>query len=226
MGWETDYRQIGRGKFESSFEMCLSPELLCTDQLINREILASGTPPPGYVPMLLPISKGPKGIFQGQELGDRDVFMVCPGSEGTFRTNAELRMQSANIPLTRLATAYEALTGQDSAQLLLSTRVITLEPELLRQFISAILQTMELASHAPTDGSLELCQRETEEKLVSALCFGLSPSHQSGSRARRNQLHYVARVRDYIEAHLTSPLGCESLCRATGISARTLLLPH
>jgi AraC family ethanolamine operon transcriptional activator len=223
-GWDTDYRQAGAGKFYTSFSLYASTGIRFTDQYCNREMLVSGIPPSKHIALFLPLNPGDKGIFQGKSLGVGGAAMIGPESEAFYRTPRDLHMMIATIPVSRLERALRSATDDKSRQLSAETRTITLADETITRLSKRMNRALEIAGTTTDQAEVNVCLQEIEQDVVSTLSLALTTPDQPehGARGRGNRLRCLERARDFIEANLASPLGLETLSKATGASPRTL----
>jgi AraC family ethanolamine operon transcriptional activator len=223
-GWDADYRQVGAGKFHTSFSLYASTGIRFTDQYCNREMLASGVPPAEYAALFLPLNPCDKGIFQGETLGTNDAALIGPESEAFYRTPVDLHMMIVTIPLSLLERAIRSATDNNSLQPSMKTRVITLTADTISRLSRRMDGAMEIAENTTDQFEVNVCLQEIEQDVVSTLSLALTNPTQPerSARGRRNRLHCLQRARDFIEANLHSPLGLETLAQATGTSQRTL----
>ena len=224
VGWQTDYRQMGKGKFDAWFNMGLCSELAVVDQYCNREMSATGIPPANCVPLLITQNHGARGVVRGKPLKPNEVFIVGPGSEVTYRTPPDLRMLTLHLPLPRLRRGFEAILGEEPDALIGKTQFIELPEELSRRLSLIGQSVLDAARRSVIDEVASVWQRELEEHFVTALISGLRGpgEREPGRLARQNRVEYVTAARDYIETHLDTPLGLETLARETEVSPRTL----
>jgi AraC family ethanolamine operon transcriptional activator len=223
-GWDADYRQIGAGKFYSSFSLYASTGIRFTDKHCSREMLVSGVPPAGYAALFLPLNSGNRGTFQGKSMGVGDAAIIGPGSEAFYRSPAILQLMMATIPLTRLERGIRSTTDDKSDALHAKTCVITLTDDTLCRLSSGISQALETTESTSDPVGANVCLQEIEQDVVTSLVLALTKLEQleRGARGRLNRLRCLVRARDFIEANLGSPLGLETLSQAIGTSPRTL----
>ncbi len=224
-GWATEYKQLGAGKFETSFDLYASSSLRLSEQYSNREMSISGIPPDGHVALVLPLNRGDKGVFQGCEFGANDVGLMIDGSEYFFRSPQNLRMIVVTIPVSRFGQALcAAAHGKELHQVVAETSVITLDNATIVSLTSAIRRVLEIAQSTSQPARLAVCLHEIEEHVITTLSLAMAGTREfaQGVRGRRNHLRYLERVRDYIKAHPDSPLGMETLSSVAGASTRSV----
>jgi AraC family ethanolamine operon transcriptional activator len=223
-GWEADYRQVGAGKFYTSFNLSASSGLRFSEKYCNREMLVSGIPPSEHIALFLPLNSGEKGIFQGKPLEIGDVALISRESEAFYRTPRDLRMMIATIPVSRLERGIRSATNDKSHQLSAGTRVFTLANDTISRLSKRMTHALEIAGTTTDQAEVNVCLQEIEQDVVTNISIALTnPEHQEhGARGRTNRSHCLQRARDFIEANLASPLGLETLSLETDASPRTL----
>ncbi len=224
VGWETDYRQVGKGRFDAWFDISLCHDLRVVDQYCSRQMFGTGIPPANHVALLIPLNRGDRGIFQGKPLRENEVAVMGPGSEGSYRTPDHLRMLGLHVPISRLRKAFGATCDQELDPLVCQTRIIKLSQQQVDRFIWIAHQVIKAAPGANDGPSPPLWRRELEASFVANLVLGLTDGEERepGLLARRNRVRYVTAARDYINAHLSDSLNLETLTGAIGVSERTL----
>jgi len=222
--WDTDYRQVGAGKFSAAFNLYFSPRIRFTDQYCNREMMAYATPPPGHAALFLSLNSGNKGAMQGKTLGECDAALVGPESEVFYRSPEGLHMMVATIPVSRLNRALRSATEGKSHRLNAETRVFTLAGDQISRLSSQMRRALQITQTATDQAEVNVYLQEIEQDVVSTLSLALTHAEQPerGARGRMNRLRSLRRARDCIEANLASPLGMETLCKAASASQRTL----
>lgn len=221
--WQTDYQQLAGGAFESRFDLYRSEQLCVSDQYCSQEMLVAGVPPPEEVALFMVLNRGNRGIFNGRPLAENEVFVMCPGSEGTFRTPPKLRMINLQIPKARLRAALSSMACAEIDQFIPGTHRMTLPQNTISRLSRIAAGVLGLHSDSCSAERSEITRHEEEEHLITTLVSGLTAGCNSGPKLGLKQRRdCVAKARDYIKAHLTSPLGPETLAREVGVSQRTL----
>ncbi|HDY83926.1 MAG: hypothetical protein DRQ65_05200 [Gammaproteobacteria bacterium] len=223
--WRTDYQQVGAGKFKAWFDLYASSNLRFTDQYCSQGMSVSGIAPDDHVALVLPLNRGDRGVFQGREFGANDVGLMVEHSECFYRTPRNLRMMVVTIPVSRLPQALDAAAHKrELYQMIAETSVISLDNATIASLTSATRRVFEIIQSTSQPAGLALCLQEIEEHIVTTLSLVMagSPGPARGALGRKNRLRYLERARTYIEAHLESPLGMETLTLVAGTSTRSL----
>ena len=220
VGWDTDYRQLKGGSFETRFTTYLGSNIRIANRSVNRAMSVSGTPPKDFLPVILPINRGPAGIFQGDSLGKGNAAIMCPGSEAFYRTPDDFDFITTSIHLPRLQQAFEQLFDSALDPYVNDTRKLDMTPgaaEHLSKMSQQLLSMTETQSN-------HLAHEELESTLISSIALALAPAshYKTDSLARRNRIKYISSARDFIDANLKAPLTLERLSQKIGVSQRTL----
>tara|TARA_R110000850_G_scaffold60079_4_gene138171 strand:+ start:1550 stop:2482 length:933 start_codon:yes stop_codon:yes gene_type:complete len=221
VGWETDYRQIGKGSFEAWFDTSVTAEFRAVEQFCSKSMAVTGAPPQGHLPILMVLNEGSRGRFQGRELKEGQAVAMCPGSESTFQTPEDLHMLTVALPVERLKKSYSILTGEDLDPLIGETRLLSMPQGVSENLIALARESI----YTPTSGEApDLCQTEREYRFIEGyLSLIAGPDFTKGEVLHPHaRAKYVLAARDYIESHLASSLGLEIISEAVSVSPRTL----
>jgi AraC family ethanolamine operon transcriptional activator len=224
VGWDTDYKQLGKGNFSGWYEPCISPGLRIGHRYSSREMVVYGTPPSECVPLIIPLNQVDKGSFQGRTLGDDNALLMCPGSEAVYHSPAHLHILTVSIPASRLQATSEATTRSEARSLFEGSRSIRLSTPAIKRITCNTERIARITWGQGESACSEQALAELEEELVIDLCVALGESHEpiDGGGSRRKYSHYVRRAQEFIEANLGEALDLKTLARSTGVCERTL----
>ena len=223
-GWDTDYRQVSGGEFESQLDLYSSSRIRFTEHRCNQEMLIAGTPPPGHIGVVIPLNPLGKGVFQGQTLAVNQLAIMGQQSEIQYKTPDDLRMLIVTIPVSRLsqslATTADRCLDNDLAQ----SRLITLNKGVLADIEAPVSRAIQLAHSASHQDSLSVCLHEIEDHFIGSLCREMTApvALERGARGRGNRLRYLSRARNFINENLDAALSLERIALAVETSPRTL----
>ena len=130
VGWEAEYHQLGRGKYQASLQFTLGCDIRVTHQSSNRGMSMGGVPPQDHLAVLLPIYTGRNSIIQGQVFGKDDMAVMHPGSQAQFRAPRNFQMITASIKMSRLVPSFQALTKRELDRFVDQTAIVTLPPQI------------------------------------------------------------------------------------------------
>ena len=224
VGWDTDYQQLGKGKYFSRVDYAIHPDIRITRQFGNRETCVRGVPPANHLAVLLPRNSIEKFIFQGRAAAKNEALIIYPGSEVLVRTPRDFVMFTACLGFSRLQSSLQALTQCNIGKFIRESGEIELPAGMTERLAQICLRLLGLGKMMLDPATLQLAVAETGEDFFTTLVLGLTHQghEEAAAVARRNRMKYFSSARDYIEANLNAPLGIETLARETGVSSRTL----
>jgi AraC-like DNA-binding protein len=224
VGWDTDYRQLGKGKYFSRVDYAIHPGTRITRQFGNREACVRGVPPANHLAVLLPRTSIEKCIFQGRAAATNEALVIYPDSEGLLRSPRDFVMFTVCLRFSRLQSSFQALAQRNIGKFIRESREIELPAGMTERLAQICLRLLELSKLMLDPATLQCAIAEAEEEFFTILSLGLT--HQDHPEpvpiARRNRMKYFSLARDYIEANLNAPLGIETLARETGTCSRTV----
>jgi AraC family ethanolamine operon transcriptional activator len=219
LSWEIEAIQLDRGRFEAELIQARSPEALVSEIAFGRALHQRGEPPRGLRTLGVPADPTQR-IFFRDHWADGNQLMFFPrGSEMDSVSVPGFHVFSVSFDEDRLSEISQALAGTDYTGLLAGREVVDCSPGVMQSVRHAIHQFM--SSWGGTDpqaeypdGGLDLLQT-----IVEALTLDEDPRVPEPPRARELA---VRRSLDLIEAADREPVSVVDLCRAAGVSRRTL----
>lgn len=225
-GWQTDYQQIGPGKFNAWFDIYSSPHVTVTSQYCNQPLLVSGSPPAGHTALVLPLTTNTGGTFNGCGLEGRDGVLFSDQCDTQYRSPADLRLLTVVVPTYKLISSINSLDGnEDGERLVLGWHHLSGLAKNLVVDIEATFKDLLLYSRSGNgEVSDNLSLSEAEQTLINIASRLLSNSRETSvdARARANHHRAVQRARDFIDANLAMPLNLQTIAEVSGASQRTL----
>jgi len=224
-GWGLDWVQLDCGPLDATVQQIATPTALLSRFRFSRKFHQRGTSPPGVRTFGLIGERSPEVTWRGHTgrstqilaFPANDLFEVIslPGFHG----------DTVSIPEDRIRSVAEAAGLVDPLERLPSgfafIEIDPRRPAGLRNAISQLHAAVATPSNDSADttavSELEL---GVDVALVAALqtarpTRGKHPEPWLRTRALRTAL-------DYIEAHANEPPSVEEICRASGVSWRTL----
>lgn len=223
-GWDTDYRQVSGGKFESQLDLYSSSRLRFTEHRCNQEMLIAGTPPPGHIGVVVPLNPLGKSVFQGQTLAVNQLAIMGQQSETQYKSPDDLRMLVVTIPASRLSQSLATTAGRGEENDLAQSRIITLSKGVAANIEATVSRAIRLGDSASHQDSLSVCLHEIEDHFVGSLCREMTApvALERGARGRGNRLRYLSRARNFINENPGAVLSLERIALAVETSPRTL----
>ena len=223
-GWDTDYRQVSGGEFESQLAGYSSSRLRFTDHRCNQTMLIAGTPPPGHIGVVIPLNPLGNCVFQGQTLGGNQLAIIGQQSGIQLQTPDDLRMLVVTLPVSRLSQSLATTAGGCADNDLAQSRIITLNKGVLADIEATVSRAIRLGYSATHPDGLSMCLHEIEDHFIGSLCHEMTipVALERGARGRGNRLRYLGRARNFINENPGAVLSLESIALAVETSPRTL----
>lgn len=219
-GWDIEYQQVVRGKFDAWFSVLSCDRLLFTNQFCNRGLIIRGCPGEDMIALVIPVNGGRLGTYEGIPLGSTDAIFLLPGDERILCTPDNLRVSTIGIPFRFLESALQQYDHKYLPQILPTSRSLPLPPALMRFFTDTVSMLT-----AP-DSSTLICNGvlECESRIVQATVEFISALKDNPNKNRRidNRRKYVRLAQEYIELHLQDVVSISNAAENLNITTRTL----
>ena len=224
LGWEIEAVQLDRGPFVGELIQAESPTALVSEMAFERALHQRGEPPRGMRTLGVPADSAQRILF-GNRWADGNQLLFFPrGSELDSVSLAGFHVFSVSYQEDRASEICQALAGTDYGELLAGRDVVDCSPHALQsvrhalhQFISSSPRDEDAEGQADSvhrDRGLDLIQT-----IAEVLTLARDPRPPEPFRVRERA---VRRSLDLIDASKWEPLSVVDLCRAAGVSRRTL----
>ena len=161
--------------------------------------------------------------INGLELAHGDIIVFRAGSEGYNRSSAACQWGSIMLTHQDAAAAGEALIGREVVAPLVTQRIKP-SPRLLSRLLSLHEAAAHLAKTAPDILGKPEVGRAIDQALAEAMVACLANGHPvNEGRAYRHHARVMQRLEDTLRANPEGPLYMADLCKAAGVSHRTLI---
>ncbi len=223
MGWDLQFDQLERGRFSSLVDYVGTADAQFFHKRYHRALCVHGAVPAGMVTFLLPAYQSTSATFCGNAIMPGTLCVFTSGDHGALRTAGGYDYVTCCFAVERLDRALQALSQRTLSAVLPHTAHISAPAE----SVARLQRTAQSVFTAAGSGEVPLpaaADRDAEERVLAALCAALIAANlpRLGPLAARNRWRCVRSVRDYAESNLGQALGVETLCRISGVSARTL----
>ncbi|MDH3582270.1 MAG: helix-turn-helix domain-containing protein, partial [Hyphomicrobiales bacterium] len=224
IGWDERYRQLDSGRFRGSLLFSQIDALQICHNLWWRSIHYQGTTPPDTFGVAVTLNQGNDGRWMGMEVGPADMIIQKMGKEADFVAQAEWDGAVFSIPkqaFAQLASdlggcAYGALPEFGGL-----SHLTQKEYSRIRSLCLAYFDVLERSSHDPASSVLipHMAQSLVSE-IARALVASLPLRFEKPAPSRRRQI--VRQAERYISGCENRSVRIEHVCRALGVSERTL----
>ncbi len=225
-GWEVDFRQLDRGPSPVEATQVMSGQAQLLRFRFERRYEQRGSPPAGTLNFGIPEDSVEPRRWRGNGVGDSSLICFAPGGELSSVSRAGFSGMTLSVDpdhLARIADALglpEAVVGLDIPHLLAG-----IDPEVVGRLRQAADRLIVVATDhrkgVPASTAAPMLDDELPTLLVEAIASAHAPVHTSGPspRARTRALR---RATAYIDAHANEAPTIRRICKASGVSWRTL----
>jgi AraC family ethanolamine operon transcriptional activator len=222
--WDLEAFQLDRGPFEGELIQARSHAALVSEMTFGRALHQRGEPPRGMRTVGVPADPTQRIFFRGHWADGNRLMFFPRGSELDSASAPGFHVFSVSYEEDRLSEVFQALAGTDYTGLLAGREVIDCSADVMQSVRRAIREFMRSSmaregadardESGHRDGGIDLL-----ETIVEVLALDEGPRIAEPARTRAL---VVRRSLDLIDASSREPLSVVDLCRATGVSRRTL----
>jgi AraC family ethanolamine operon transcriptional activator len=223
--WGLDWIQLDRGPLEARFEQTQATSILASRFEFNRKFHQKGTVPSGMrtYGMIAPASS--RVEWRGIEGSQHHMVVFPTNDEFEFLSHPGFSGDTLSLPEERLfQMAYcldllDPVEGLPSGQALIESDPIRIE--VFRRRLDNLHLLAEISARQTVDESVVA---DAEFEVVAALVETLSACRgdNDGRPGLCSRSRAFCIALDYIEGHASKPPSIEEICRASGVSWRTL----
>ncbi|MBN9559882.1 MAG: AraC family transcriptional regulator [Alphaproteobacteria bacterium] len=160
----------------------------------------------------------------GQELSPGELVFPASGDEYHYRTWTEINLAMMSLAPDEFSSAARILLGREATAPAV-TRFLRPPPELMSKLMILHKAAADLASTAPEIFAHPAVSRAMEQALVGTMIACLAEEADLVYSARkRAHTAVIRKFEEVIEASPDTPLYVIDLCRAMGVTDRTLRL--
>jgi AraC family ethanolamine operon transcriptional activator len=224
LSWEIEAVRLDRGPFAGELIQTRSPTTLLSEMTFGRALHQRGEPPRGMRTLGVPADATQRIFFQNRWTHGNQLLFFPHGGELDSVSLAGFHVFSVAYEEDRVSEICQALAGTDYDELLAGRDVVDCSPGALQsvrhaihEFIGSSLKQEDAegqGSFVHRDRGLDLM-----ETIAEVLTLDEGPRPPEPFRVRERA---VRRSLDLIDASNGEPLSVVDLCRATGVSRRTL----
>jgi AraC-like DNA-binding protein len=221
--WNLDFRQLDRGRFFGEVLQFASSGVHISEARFCRSLRQKGAPPDGLRTVGIPARRDLRLKWRGK-LVDGESLMLFPlGSELSSVSGPDFHVYTCSFPVELLSAVGETLKvgcidelsgGADAI------RVNAKAVDHLRSCLSRICQTIRTNPGGVSDtANVGLLTRELPSRLITTIAAGQGKCPAVAHPRRHTAL---ARAEAYIETNAAHAISVRDICRAVGVSERTL----
>jgi len=212
--WSLDLRQLDRGRFSANILQFGLPDIHISEARFCRTLIQRGSPPKGMRTIAIP-AVADLQLQWRNKLVDGQSLMIFPrGAELSSVSGPDFHVYTCSF-------SEDLLDGLDESKS--SAEVVRVGSaaiaRLRRGLHDACQQVRQDASVLSSDMFGAMLAHNLPRTLTAAIATG----NENARRPRRTKRHLALdRAEAFIEQHASSAMKVEDICRASGVSERTL----
>jgi AraC family ethanolamine operon transcriptional activator len=221
--WHLDFRQIDRGLFRGEVLQFGIADIHISEGRFGRVLEQEGAPPAGLRTIGIPANQSVQFIWRGQQVSGNNLIVFPRGAELASVSSPDFHIYTCSFPEDLLASLSEGLQVGELDELRGTNEVINCRSEVMNQLQNRMRAMCDSARREEK----ALCQRNTQHELTielpRQLLLAIATSEGVCIPATSQKREFaVARAQASIERHRGDPISMKDLCRAAGMSQRTL----
>jgi AraC family ethanolamine operon transcriptional activator len=224
LSWEIEAIQLDRGPFAAELIQARSPAVLVSEIAFGRALHQRGEPPRGLRTVGVPADPTQRIFFRNHWADGNQLMFFPRGSELDSVSVPGFHVFSVSYDEDRLSEISRALAGTDYTGLLAGREVVDCAPGVMQSVRHAIHQFMSSSvRREDADTQTEFAHRDRGLDLLQTITevLTLDEDRRPPEPARAREIA-VRRSLDLIDAANREPVSVVDLCRAAGVSRRTL----
>lgn len=224
LAWEIEATQLDHGPFEGELIQVRSPAALVSEVTFGRALHQKGEPPRGMRTLGVPADPAQRIFFQRKWNRGNQLMIFPRGGELDSVSLAGFHVFSISFEEDRMSEICHALSGTDYPGLLSGREVANSTSGGMHSLRHAIRRLMiSSGRHEDGDAQAAFVPRDDDLALLEAIAEVLTLDEDSlPPEPFRVRERAVRRSLDLIEESNGEPISVVDLCRATGVSRRTL----
>jgi AraC-like DNA-binding protein len=213
---------MGRGQFTAKLIRIDLPRLWMQRFSDNLPRIAHSAAVSGRTTISFRTQPGPRLLWGGAEMQPTSIVRHGEGDSTFQRSSGSPRWGAMSLPVEDAVAVGETLAGSDLTPPRNAT-LITLPPTAMARLQRLHAAAGHLAEDAPEIIAHPEAARGLEQALIEAMvgCLGDGEIHEDRSALRHHAM-ILRRFRSTVEENPDEPLYIPELCRAIGVSDRTL----
>ena len=223
-GWEIGAVQLDRGSFQGELIQARSASMLVTEAAFGRKLYQRGEPPRGLRTVVVPADAVQQIVWRNHPVSGDQLMLFPRCSELDAVTLPDFHVFTVAFSEDSVSDLSQALAGTDYQDLLAGREVLKAPPERMAAIRRALRSfVLSSADREAAAGSSGLVGHDKGPDLMEMLVELMTlETHSRPAPARRTRDLVVRRSLELIGEHDQKPLSIVDLCRATGVSRRTL----
>ena len=221
--WQQSYDQISPGRFEGSLIDAWFDGVQMFREVTYQRVHESGSAWPAARSFAVPMAMDGCAHAGAQTFTEDRVLTIAPNEGFDLRTPKSFDVVGVSVGVDELASLSQTLEGCDVESLMQGTCLIALPPERMAELRTFLASAFEMIRN----NSALLRHRQVQKGLRSALLNTLlgaisEARHVPVGWREMSHRKVVESAKNYVLERADEPVTVEELCKAVGVSRRSL----
>lgn len=221
--WDLDFRQLRPGNFYGELFQFGCADVHISDARFCRSIVQKGAPPQGMRTIAVPGNPDTGFVWRNQQIDGNSLMLFPPGAELSSVSGPDFHVYTCSFPEHLLAAAGEEFDMDGGSDPSRTMEAVQCRPETmtaLRRRLQQLCRSADECQTAAVPGmpAAEIT-RGIPQHLMRAVAEATGVCSAATSRKRTRAL---TAADTFIERFAREEISVSDLCRAAGVSQRTL----
>jgi AraC family ethanolamine operon transcriptional activator len=221
--WQQTYDQISPGQFEGTLIDAWFGGIQMFREITNQRVHESGSAWPAARSFAIPMAMDGCAHAGAQKLTEERVLTIAPDEGFDLRTSESFDVVGISVGVDELASLSQALEGCDVESLMQGTCLIALPPERMAELRTFLASAFEVIRNDSALLRHRQVQRGLRSALLNTLLGAISEArHVPVGWREVSHRKVVESAKNYVLDRADEPVTVEELCKAVGVSRRSL----
>ena len=221
--WDVDFRQLDRGAFVGKLLQFGGDGVHISRARFSRSLRQKGMPPVGMRTIAGPASPDVRFEWRGKLVDGRSLMVFPDGAKLSSVSGPDFHVYTCSFPKELLSSIGESLKVGDIDEASGGIDAVRVDSSAIDELRSCLLRICSLVHQDPTALSHEVFLRQVSCELPRILLTAIAQSQGRCPPATRGKrLRALERAEAFIDQHAGDGIRVSDICRAAGVSERTL----
>ena len=221
--WNLDFRQLDRGQFQGKLLQFGVGGVQIGDARFCRSVRQKGAPPLGMRTIAIPANRDLRLQWRGKSIDGQSLMVFPEGAEFSSVSGSDFHVYTCSFPNELISTIGESLKVGDLDNVGDGIDAFRVERSAVERLRRRLFKICNSVRNEPTALSNTGLSQQLTCDLPKELLAAIAQSRgKCPFTTGRKRLAALARAEAYIERHARGAVRVADLCKAAGVSERTL----
>ena len=221
--WDLDFRQLDRGAFRGHLFQFGAGDVHVTDARFHRKLQQKGAPPAGMRTVAVPATPDLKLEWRGKSIDGNSLMVFPEGAELASVSGPDFHVYTCTMSEELLSDFSDAMALGEFAEAANGEDAIRVAPAAIRDLRHLLFGVCNSVRQSPNILSSNQMLNKLTWHLPNCMIAAIAQTRERCPYiACRQRLLAVSRAEVYIDQHAADDIGIVDICKAAGVSERTL----